>query len=70
MIFSFSLFSVTYSITSLKLISYKPGVLFMVQNAASHLGLFCLFTWFSSTNEIKKENFLLLSLKMKVDSFK
>ena len=33
---------------------YKPGVLFNGQKAASHLGLFCLLTSFSSKNEKKK----------------
>ena len=33
--------------------SEKPGVLFMVQNPASHLALFCLLIEISSKNEIK-----------------
>ena len=38
------------------------------QNAASHLGLFCLHRKKSSKNQIKKNKSLLTPLKMKVDS--
>ena len=60
--------------------SFKPGVLFMghrqteiapdgtPQNAAFHLGLFCLLRDIKKWN--KKSKSLLMSLKMKVDSSK
>ena len=55
-----------FSSSNLNVNPYKPGVLFIghrqanriapdvkPQNPASHLGLFCLLTRFSSKNEIK-----------------
>ena len=36
--------------------SYQPHVPFVGQNAASHLGLFCLHREISSKNEIKNKN--------------
>ena len=54
---------------------YKPGFLFIGhrQNAASHLGLFCLLAQFSSKNEMKtkkKKKTTFDAPKTKMDSSK
>ena len=75
------LYHVTLPLQFLKFNPYKPGIRLWdignriapdvtPQNAASHLGLFCLLTAISSKNEIKMKKILLVPLKMKVDSSK